>query len=127
MDSLVTTRNLNVYTLASWRQRRSELHHLMAVLAQRREEARQRRAEAGHEEGKGPDGNEGDDDCEDAVPLQPMVVEGRLCKPCPRCGIMCDRFTGCNHVTCRVCSATFMWCCLVVGSTCAPTCGKPPV
>jgi hypothetical protein len=30
-----------------------------------------------------------------------LPTDGRRCQRCPRCTILCDRYTGCPSVTCR--------------------------
>lgn len=129
MESLVTTRHLEASAVGLWQRRRQELEVYLAVVTAQREAVRRRREEAraaralagegeGEEEGKDDGGEEG----EGMPPLEPVVMEGRLCKPCPMCGILCDRFEGCNHVRCSVCKKEFRWCCLVPGTSCVSGC-----
>lgn len=39
-------------------------------------------------------------------------MEKHKTKPCPRCGFICEKDNGCNHVNCANCKAEFCWRCL---------------
>ena len=50
--------------------------------------------------------------CDEEKEIIGAITQGLSLKKCPKCKVWTEKYTGCNHITCRLCNHHWCWICL---------------